>query len=200
MVPEIWALRSHHIKACVLKAVDDVFHSFRAPAALVMHLDSYVPMSRLPSWSKACGEADRVVFCLIHSVPVEELGADRSYRVVFSWLLSLSFSVDADGVDVGEDGVAEVGDEGTTPAVGYIQGEDMLWEVSVGGFVHGVSFVVDSLAGHAEGFAWSRGGFVEFNAIVVLIGFDGEDERVDLVAKLSRKLEERAVVLGVDFF
>jgi hypothetical protein len=107
---------------------------------------------------------------------------------------------DADGVDAGEDVVAEGGDERTATAVGYVQGEVVLREAAVGGSVHGVSFVVDLLAGHDEGFAWWRRGFVELDAFVIFIGFDGEDEGVDLVAKLDGELEERAVFLRAYFF
>jgi hypothetical protein len=74
----------------------------------------------------------------------------------------------------------------------------VLWEAAVGGLVHSVGLVVDLSACHGEGFAWSCGGFVEFDASVV-IGFDGEDEGVDFVAKLDRELEERSGVLGVDY-
>lgn len=122
--------------------------------------------------------------------------AERAARVIF-----IVSPVQAERIHVREQVSAQGGDEWNVRANGIVhsRGEGVFREVLVSGFVHGVSLAPDDLAGHDEGFAWSCSGFVEFDASFV-IGFDGEDEGVDFVAKLNRELEERAGVLGIDYF
>lgn len=108
----------------------------------------------------------------------------------------------AESTHVNEKVVTEGGNEWNVraAAIGHSQSEGVFRIVSVGGFVHGAGLAPDDLAGHDEGFAWSCGRLVEFDAAVLFICFDGEDEGVDFVAKLDGELEERAGVLGVDLF
>jgi hypothetical protein len=113
---------------------------------------------------------------------------------------SIVSPVQAEGAHVGEEVMAQGGDEWKVRAnsLVYSQGEGAFREVLVSGFVHGACFASDDLAGHSEGFARSCGGFVEFDASVIIC-LGGEDERVDLIAELDGELEEWAVGLGVHF-
>lgn len=64
--------------------------------------------------------------------------------------------------------------------------------------MHSATFAIDLLAGPDEGVA-SDGTIIELNA-AILLGFDGEDECIDLVASLCGEFEQRAVVLSVCWF
>jgi hypothetical protein len=118
-----------------------------------VHLESYLPNSWSVDPSEVGGEVERPVCPARVGSPV-----------------------DVDGLDAREDVVAEIGNKGTSLAVEYVQGEDVLWEASVGGLVDAAGFAPDHLAGHAERPAWRCRGLVELDAAVIFDRFDGEDE------------------------
>lgn len=74
----------------------------------------------------------------------------------------------------------------------------MVWIVPVGSSAHLAGLFVDPLAGHGESFTWRVSVPIELDA-TVFVRFDGEGQRVDVVAEFGGDFEYPAIVLEVCF-